>query len=209
MHRIDSNGATVDHKFTDTPISGQNATVVDDDWLNAVQEELCNFLENFGVTLTKGTNTQLSTLMGSLLAASALLTKIKNIPRTDAALDVDLLDGLHASAFATAVQGAKADIALSTTRNETLINMTEDVNYAIPSGTWMVCVNGGNSPGCSAIIEAYSSYPIWRTIAKGWCDSSGSNAIASAQITSDGTNYRVRTHGSTGGGSTAILLAKV
>jgi hypothetical protein len=112
MHRIDSNGATVDHKFTDTPISGQNATVVDDDWLNAVQEELCNFLENFGVTLTKGTNTQLSTLMGSLLAASALLTKIKSIPRSDAALDVDLLDGLHASAFATSAQGTKADSAL-------------------------------------------------------------------------------------------------
>lgn len=70
MFRIDSDGATVDNKFTDTPAPGQNATVVSAEWLNAVQEEIVNFLESNGVTLNKADNTQLATLMAALFSAA-------------------------------------------------------------------------------------------------------------------------------------------
>ena len=65
MHRIDSPGATAGNLFTEgNPSLSIPATEVSDDWLNDVQEELCNFIENQGVTLVKGTQTQFETALG-------------------------------------------------------------------------------------------------------------------------------------------------
>lgn len=59
MHRIDGPGATVDNKFTDgDPVGGIQATVVTDDFLNDVQEELMTLLSAAGVTPVKGTQDQ-------------------------------------------------------------------------------------------------------------------------------------------------------
>lgn len=59
MHRIDGPGATVDGKFTEgDPVGGIQATVVTDDFLNDVQEELISILTAAGVTPTKGTQDQ-------------------------------------------------------------------------------------------------------------------------------------------------------
>jgi len=55
MHRIDGPGATVDNKFTDgDPVGGVPATVVTDDWLNDVQENIMAVLAAAGITPTKG-----------------------------------------------------------------------------------------------------------------------------------------------------------
>lgn len=60
MHRIDGPGATVDNKFTDgDPVGGVQATVVTDDWLNDVQEELLSVLAAVGITPVKGTQNQI------------------------------------------------------------------------------------------------------------------------------------------------------
>lgn len=60
MHRIDGPGATVDHKFTDgDPVGGVQATIVTDDWLNDVQEELISVLTDGGIAPVKGTQDQL------------------------------------------------------------------------------------------------------------------------------------------------------
>jgi hypothetical protein len=59
MHRIDGAGATVDNKFTDgDPVGGIQATLVTDDWLNDVQEELMSILAAGAVTPVKGTQNQ-------------------------------------------------------------------------------------------------------------------------------------------------------
>lgn len=59
MHRIDGPGATVDNKFTDgDPVGGTQATMVTDDWLNDVQEELISILTAGSVTPVKGTQNQ-------------------------------------------------------------------------------------------------------------------------------------------------------
>jgi hypothetical protein len=59
MHRIDGPGATVDNKFTDgNPTGGVSATVVTDDWLNDVQEELLSILAAVQITPVKGTQNQ-------------------------------------------------------------------------------------------------------------------------------------------------------
>ena len=59
MHRIDGPGATVDNKFTEgDPVGGVQATVVTDDFLNDVQEELVSILVAAGVSPVKGTQDQ-------------------------------------------------------------------------------------------------------------------------------------------------------
>lgn len=60
MHRIDSAGH-VANSFVEPDASlGQQGTIVDADWHNAVQEELANAIEQSGTTLAKGTNNQLA-----------------------------------------------------------------------------------------------------------------------------------------------------
>ena len=39
------------------PNTAQLATIVDDDWLNGIQEELCNVIENSGIVLDKSDRT--------------------------------------------------------------------------------------------------------------------------------------------------------
>lgn len=59
MHRIDGPGATVDKKFTEgDPVAGVPATVVTDDFMNDVQEELISLLNAAGITPVKGTQDQ-------------------------------------------------------------------------------------------------------------------------------------------------------
>ena len=59
MHRIDGPGATVDNTFTEgDPVGGIQATVVTDDWLNDMQEELMSLLSAAGITPVKGAQDQ-------------------------------------------------------------------------------------------------------------------------------------------------------
>lgn len=60
MHRIDSYGATADNRFTDgDPVVPTPPTVVKDDWLNSVQEEIAHAVEAAGIVLDKEDNQQL------------------------------------------------------------------------------------------------------------------------------------------------------
>lgn len=64
MFRIDSEGATLDNKFTEgDPSLGVPATVVSADWLNSVQEEMANFIEYNGIVLSKPSTAQLQASM--------------------------------------------------------------------------------------------------------------------------------------------------
>lgn len=68
MHRIDGPGATIANLFTEgNPALGIPATVVTDDIMNDIQEELCNLIENQGITLVKGTQTQVLAAIKSLI----------------------------------------------------------------------------------------------------------------------------------------------
>ena len=67
MHRIDHETATSDNKFTEgNPTVPIPATVVTDDWLNAVQEEIAGAIEASGQTLDKSNNNQLAAAFGSV-----------------------------------------------------------------------------------------------------------------------------------------------
>lgn len=78
MHRIDTSTAEADTHgpgkdgFTDgNPGMAIPPTDLDDDFFNAVQEELCNTIEGQGITLVKGTNTQLLSALRSPVGSGA------------------------------------------------------------------------------------------------------------------------------------------
>lgn len=69
MHRIDGPGATIDNLFTEgDPASGVPATTVTGNWLNAVQEEIANAVEDSGLVLDKPTNDQLAQAINIIAA---------------------------------------------------------------------------------------------------------------------------------------------
>lgn len=71
MHRIDGPAAAPGGHFTDgDPSVGTPATVVTDDWANAVQEELVAVIEATGAALAKPDNTQLLAAIRTLVAAA-------------------------------------------------------------------------------------------------------------------------------------------
>lgn len=66
MHRVDTDG-NVSGLFTDgDPDLAEEATVVDDDWLNDMQENVAQAVEAASISLVKGTYTQLTTAIGVL-----------------------------------------------------------------------------------------------------------------------------------------------
>lgn len=67
------------------PGGGTPATIVDDDWANAVQEELCDVIESAGITLSKTDRTQLKQAIRVMVAgvdAVARFTTTANINLT-------------------------------------------------------------------------------------------------------------------------------
>lgn len=76
MHRIDGAGATADNKFTEgDAATGVAATVVTDDWLNSVQEELVTVIEQTGGTLDKAQTNQLWTRLSAWFAKAQTATE--------------------------------------------------------------------------------------------------------------------------------------
>jgi hypothetical protein len=57
---------------------GVQGTVLDDDWLNAVQEEIAGVIEACGIALVKGTNTQLIAACVAAATANAIVRRDAN-----------------------------------------------------------------------------------------------------------------------------------
>ena len=74
MHRIDGPGATPDNRFTEgDPTQGVPATTVTGPWLNAIQEEIANVVEDAGLELDKADNTQLAAAVRAIIDANQVL----------------------------------------------------------------------------------------------------------------------------------------
>ena len=97
MHRIDSFGATEENLFTEgNPAEAIPATRVSDDWANDVQEELCNLIEGEGITLVKGTQTQLQAAVRAMMQNFVSTQAIGN-NQTDQDVTALVFDGSPAS----------------------------------------------------------------------------------------------------------------
>ena len=68
MHRIDTSGNVNNRFHPGNPATGQQATLIDQEWLNAVQEEIVNVILTANIDLEKGTNNQLAAAIVALIA---------------------------------------------------------------------------------------------------------------------------------------------
>ncbi|MBE9542509.1 MAG: hypothetical protein IMF01_09340 [Proteobacteria bacterium] len=77
MFKIDSDGATVDNKFTEgDPALSVAATVVSNEWLNDVQGSLVNTIEAAGITLVKGDDDQLLNAIIALIGSGGAVSPL-------------------------------------------------------------------------------------------------------------------------------------
>jgi hypothetical protein len=119
--------------------------------------------------------------------------------------DSATLQAHAASYFATAVQGAKADISQSTSRNESFISLTNNVPVIVPAGTYQFWIDGGGAAGNFTKLEIYTDAGYWRQVSGAYVASAGGlGSDSGGYVVSDGVNYRVTAGGGTGG--TLILI---
>jgi microcystin-dependent protein len=79
MHRIDHPTAAPGNLFTEgNPATSTPATVATDDWLNDVQGNICDVVEQTGIALVKGDYTQLRQAIQAMLIASQKAVVINN-----------------------------------------------------------------------------------------------------------------------------------
>jgi hypothetical protein len=87
MHRTDASGHSSNLYTEGNPSLGIQATEVDDAAMNAIQEELCRTVEKAGITLVKGTWTQLGSALDMVMqgvAPGGRLTLTTAVPVTTA-----------------------------------------------------------------------------------------------------------------------------
>ncbi len=70
MHRTDADANASNLFSPGDPATGQPGTKIDSPWLNAVQEEICNVVTGAGISLIKGTWTQLKAAIDALISAA-------------------------------------------------------------------------------------------------------------------------------------------
>jgi hypothetical protein len=69
MHRTDADGHVANLFSDGDPGVPTPGTLVEEAWLNAVQEELANYIESTGIALVKNTNTQLTSAIAATITA--------------------------------------------------------------------------------------------------------------------------------------------
>lgn len=136
MHRIDTPTAQIDkfgvgkNGFTrGNPQTGVPATALDDDYFDAVQEELAGVIESTGVTLDKGNRTQLLTALKKLfLRTSNNFSEIAaagSAAVTSALANLGLSDVAHLPQL-TGVVGTSRNARMSVTAASATATFTAD-----------------------------------------------------------------------------------
>jgi len=88
MHRTDAPGNDNNLYTEGNPSQGIPATEVSDDWLNDVQEELCNFIESMNIALVKGDQEQLGDAIRQLVGEGGDQLKQAIVNNQAGALDI-------------------------------------------------------------------------------------------------------------------------
>ena len=196
MHRIDGPGATVDNKFTDgDPVGGVQATLVTDDWLNDMQEEVMSVLAAAGITPVKGTQNQ---LLGAIkvLGRQAAILADTGTAGAYAAANSPALASLPSSGYIQRINIANANPGAATYAPDGLVakpiyglGLQPLQGGELPIGIAVLMyivqagVNGGN--GAWVIIESLGGAAQVATATK------SQHAIQLGQVQSLITNMQV------------------
>jgi hypothetical protein len=143
LHRIDTDTKEVDkhgsgkHGFTEgNPATGTAATQVSEEWLDAVQEEIAEVIEDAGITLSKADNTQLrqaidlKTHNNMVISNWSLNTTSKSFALYGVAEKRPIDSALVADAYAVgAADGTDAYVVYSTDGGATWTETTNPKNF--------------------------------------------------------------------------------
>lgn len=126
MHRIDGPAAAPGGHFTEgDPNVGTPATVVTDDWANAVQEEICNVIEGAGQALAKPNNAQLLAAIQQLVSAATPAGAVMAFARSTAPAGWYIADGSPKNRIADAALFAAIGTVFGAGDGSTTFNLPE------------------------------------------------------------------------------------
>lgn len=131
MHRVDTDGH-LDNAFADgNPQIGRQGTIIDEQWLNDVQENICLLIEAASIALVKGDGGQLKDAVMALDAALLAVAQAYTDARETAEIAAR-----DAAIAAEAVLRAAADTALDGRLDA--IEDALDEQATVGSGSWMM-----------------------------------------------------------------------
>lgn len=116
MHRVDGQTAA-DILPVPQPVGPkpngyfQDQTIVDQDFMNALQEEFCRFIESQGIALDKTNYNQFLAALEIYSSAANLLTKLLTVDGAASGLDADVLQGAAPSDTQSASTIVKRTVA--------------------------------------------------------------------------------------------------
>lgn len=180
MHRIDGAGAAPGNLFTEgNPTAGTPATVVTDDWLNAIQEEIIGVLTAASIAPNKANNGQLAAAISALISAATIggAVAASGVSITDAGnyytgANVEAaLQELGAALVAT-VAASKVRhgiVTLSTTSEQTAVGhvgAVVEISVATP-GTYTIRPDGALNLDIGSAIHVCQAGAGQITIAAG------------------------------------------
>jgi len=179
MHRIDGDGH-VDNMFVEgNPATGQEATRVTADWLNAVQEEAVAVIEAAGLALDKEDNTQL------LAAIMSILSSVATGPAL--AVNVKDTDEILVSGKGIEINGQNYILGSSFYKQFTGLSDGHNAVYVKPPAS-------GNTITADE-IEASTSMPTLSYAKAGWYDATGQKRAISFIYVSSGSIQEFYTAG--------------
>ena len=167
MHKIDSNGATIDDRFTEGDASmAIPATIVSAAIMNSLQEELVNLIEGVGITLlTSGTDTedQLNAAVKELIARGGRTAPVSQsiVNNQTSFIDVTDFPTMDISTLKSVV--CVYDIFRITDTNKIKETGYLFLNYDSDAAAWDVSfVSGFDDAGVtfSVVLDAGSVYKL-------------------------------------------------
>lgn len=189
MHRIDTDGHVANAFSDGDPGAGVPGTRVDDNFMNAVQEELCAVVETCGGTLVKDTNNQVVAQMVSAATANKVM-------RRDAAGRAQVADPSAAADIATKgyVDGAGTSGTVTAGTGWTLVrSQCRKVGTIV---SVYVRVSDPEADGSSNIARLPSGYwPATDMEALAWDETAGAPRKASIVASSGYINVTGLTAG--------------
>lgn len=137
MIRVRDIDGAVESRFSNgSPSLGVAATIVDETWLNAVQEELASVIESQGLELSIDDESQLLQAVTGIVRDGGVITRheILNDIQEPAEIDGYIFD-------AGAISSATFDFEIERTTSEVEIQETGTVRLVASSAGWRVSVS--------------------------------------------------------------------
>ncbi|WP_050692015.1 tail fiber assembly protein [Yersinia pekkanenii] len=177
MHRIDTPSAQIDkfgagkNGFTrDNPQTGEPATALDDDYFDAIQEEIAGVVESTGVALDKSNRTQLMTALKKLfLRTSNNFSEIAAAGTAAQTSAIDNIGGISATNARIQLPGTLSAAGTITSNSNLIVAGRGDIAgdlrgavvYSTADGYSQEVNDIGELPSTFTLLAPKTPYDKW------------------------------------------------